>query len=124
MPTVHTLPFGQTVHRSSRILFGSFAFKDADTDQASRVLELLYAYGINHIDTAPGYGDAELRVGEWMEDHRSDFFLGIPDLFAASTGDLSVLPHILRAAAEFQGSLADQDMRRLVSEQSMEPLFS
>jgi aryl-alcohol dehydrogenase-like predicted oxidoreductase len=74
MPTVHTLPFGQTGHRSSRILFGSFAVKDADTDQASRVLELLYAYGINHIDTAPGYGDAELRVGEWMEDHRSDFF--------------------------------------------------
>jgi aryl-alcohol dehydrogenase-like predicted oxidoreductase len=32
-------------------------------------------YGINHIDAAASYGDAELRVGPWMKDHREDFFL-------------------------------------------------
>lgn len=287
MPTIQTRPFGSSGHLSTRIIFGSFAVKDADPDQAAKVLELLYAYGINHIDTAPGYGDAELRVGEWMEHHRSDFFLatkidvstydqaktqlerslnrlrvdsvdllqlhnltdetkrefvmaeggaldylieakakgltrfigitghgfqapqrhletlqrqafdsvlapcnyllmqnqayadafgrllqhcrlnglplqtiksaarrkypgrrwshatwyeplsdpeaiglavkwvlGMPDLFVVSTGDISVLPHILSAGAEFQEPPADQDMRRLVSEQSMEPLFT
>ena len=30
---------------------------------------------INHIDTAASYGDAELRLGPWMESYRSDFFL-------------------------------------------------
>jgi predicted aldo/keto reductase-like oxidoreductase len=32
-------------------------------------------YGVNHIDTAASYGDAELRIGPWMKQHRSDFFL-------------------------------------------------
>jgi aryl-alcohol dehydrogenase-like predicted oxidoreductase len=27
------------------------------------VLDLLFEYGVNHIDTAPRYGDAELRIG-------------------------------------------------------------
>ena len=30
---------------------------------------------MNHIDTAPRYGDAELRIGPWMRAHRGDFFL-------------------------------------------------
>jgi aryl-alcohol dehydrogenase-like predicted oxidoreductase len=75
MPQIETRPFGRTGHSSTRTIFGSFAVKDADSDQAAWVLELLYEYGVNHIDTAPGYGDAELRVGEWMEHNRSDFFL-------------------------------------------------
>ena len=122
MPTIQARPFGSSGHRSTRVIFGSFAVKDANPDQAAKVLELLYSYGINHIDTAPGYGDAELRVGEWMEHHCSDFFLATK--IDVSTGDLSVLPHILSAAAQFQESPADQDMRRLVSEQNMEPLFT
>jgi len=32
-------------------------------------------HGINHIDTAASYGDAELRIGPWMKEHRKDFFL-------------------------------------------------
>jgi aryl-alcohol dehydrogenase-like predicted oxidoreductase len=69
------MPFGRTGHRSTRTIFGSFAVKDASKEQAARVLDLLYEYGVNHIDTAPSYGDAELRVGEWMAEHRRDFFL-------------------------------------------------
>lgn len=75
MPQISTLPFGQTGHYSTRTIFGSFAVKDASTAQAAQVLDLLYEYGVNHIDTAPSYGDAELRVGEWMVQHRQDFFL-------------------------------------------------
>jgi predicted aldo/keto reductase-like oxidoreductase len=30
---------------------------------------------VNHIDTAPRYGDAELRIGPWMARHRAAFFL-------------------------------------------------
>ena len=64
MPTIQTLPVGQTGHQSSRMLFGSFAEKDANPDQAARVLELLDTYGINPMDTAPGCGAAEFRGGE------------------------------------------------------------
>ncbi|MHA2428856.1 MAG: aldo/keto reductase, partial [Candidatus Hermodarchaeia archaeon] len=30
---------------------------------------------VNHIDTAPMYGNAEKRIGPWMEKHREKFFL-------------------------------------------------
>lgn len=75
MPQIETLPFGQTGHMSSRVIFGSFAVKDATKEQCADVLQLLCEYGVNHIDTAPSYGEAELRVGEWMARHRKDFFL-------------------------------------------------
>jgi predicted aldo/keto reductase-like oxidoreductase len=38
-------------------------------------LALLLDNGINHIDTARSYGEAELRIGPWMKKHRSSFFL-------------------------------------------------
>lgn len=75
MSRIDKLPFGRTGHNSSRVIFGSYALKDVDPARAARVLELLDQYGINHIDTAPSYGDAELRVGEWMPNRRADFFL-------------------------------------------------
>ena len=34
------------------------------------MLALLLAAGVNHIDTAASYGDAELRLGPWMATHR------------------------------------------------------
>jgi aryl-alcohol dehydrogenase-like predicted oxidoreductase len=68
-------PFGRTGHMSTRTIFGAFALSRASQAQADRVLELLLEYGINHIDVAASYGDAELRVGPWMRRHRQDFFL-------------------------------------------------
>jgi predicted aldo/keto reductase-like oxidoreductase len=44
--------------------------------EADQTLELLLEYGINHIDTAASYGEAELRIGPWMAaGHRDNFFL-------------------------------------------------
>jgi aryl-alcohol dehydrogenase-like predicted oxidoreductase len=68
-------PFGRTGHMSSAVIFGAAALKDVDQATADRVLEHLFRYGVNHIDTAPRYGDAELRIGPWMAAHREDFFL-------------------------------------------------
>ncbi len=39
------------------------------------MLELLFEYGVNHIDTAPMYGNAEQLIGAWMGRHRDNFFL-------------------------------------------------
>ncbi len=68
-------PFGRTGHLSTRTIFGAFALSRATQAEADLVLELLLEYGINHIDAAASYGDAELRLGPWMRHHRRDFFL-------------------------------------------------
>ncbi|RPJ51004.1 MAG: aldo/keto reductase [Chloroflexi bacterium] len=70
-----TQTFGRTGHISTRTLFGAAALGDVTQADADRTLEVLLQYGVNHIDTAASYGDAELRVGPWMKKHRGDFFL-------------------------------------------------
>lgn len=74
-------PFGRTGHLSSAVIFGAAALRDVDQATADRVLDLLLEFGVNHIDTAPRYGESELRIGPWMARHRDDFFL------ATKTGD-------------------------------------
>ena len=64
---IPTLPFGRTGHDSTRVLFGAAALGDVTQEQADQTMELVLSYGINHIDTARSYGDAELRLGPWME---------------------------------------------------------
>jgi aryl-alcohol dehydrogenase-like predicted oxidoreductase len=44
-------------------------------DRADEVLTLLLQHGVNHLDTAAAYGESELRIGPWMAEHRSRFFL-------------------------------------------------
>lgn len=74
---IETKAFGKTGHMSTRVIFGGAALGSVDQAAADRTLELLLEYGINHIDTAPSYGngEAEKRVGPWMAEHRKDFFL-------------------------------------------------
>jgi aryl-alcohol dehydrogenase-like predicted oxidoreductase len=68
-------PFGRTGHQSTVTLFGAAALARASQADADRALDVLLRHGVNHIDTAEGYGDSELRIGPWMARHRKDFFL-------------------------------------------------
>jgi aryl-alcohol dehydrogenase-like predicted oxidoreductase len=70
-----TAPFGRTGHDSSRIIFGAAALASMGQHRADELLDLLVRFGVNHIDTAAGYGDSELRIGPWMAEHRHRFFL-------------------------------------------------
>jgi aryl-alcohol dehydrogenase-like predicted oxidoreductase len=72
---IEKLQFGKTGHESSRTIFGAAAFMRASQEVADQTLPMLLRHGINHIDVAASYGDAELRLGPWMERHRDDFFL-------------------------------------------------
>ena len=67
--------FGRSGHLSTRTIFGAAAFSSVTQAEADRTMELLLERGVNHIDTAASYGDAEIRIGPWMEKHRADFFL-------------------------------------------------
>jgi aryl-alcohol dehydrogenase-like predicted oxidoreductase len=81
--SIPTLPFGRTGHDSTRIIFGGASLARISQDEADRTLELLLRYGINHIDVAASYGDAELRIAPWLQRHRQDFFV------ATQTGERS-----------------------------------
>lgn len=72
---ISTLPFGRTNHNSTRTIFGAAALGNVTQADADDTLATLLDYGVNHIDTAASYGDAELRIAPWMPDHRDDFFL-------------------------------------------------
>ncbi len=89
------IPFGRTGHMSSRTLFGAAALSSVTQDEADRTMALLMEHGVNHIDTAASYGDAELRLGPWLERERDRFFL------ATKTGERRYEP----ALAEIRRSL-------------------
>jgi aryl-alcohol dehydrogenase-like predicted oxidoreductase len=69
------LIFGRTNHLSTRTLFGAAAFYQVNQEEADRTMEVIFQYGINHIDTAASYGDSEIRLGPWIKNHRKEFFL-------------------------------------------------
>lgn len=78
---IERLRFGRTGHSSTRILFGAAAVAAMRQERADAVLETLIEFGIDHLDTAASYGDAELRMAPWLRAHRDRFFV------ASKTGD-------------------------------------
>ena len=73
--TIATQPFGRSGHMSTRTIFGAASLGSVTQDEADRTLEVLLQYGVNHIDVASSYGDAELRIAPWLDQHRSHFYL-------------------------------------------------
>jgi aryl-alcohol dehydrogenase-like predicted oxidoreductase len=69
------MPFGATGHDSSRVIFGAAALGSVAKPDADRTLDLLLEHGVNHIDVAAGYGDAELRVATWLRRNPGTFFV-------------------------------------------------
>jgi aryl-alcohol dehydrogenase-like predicted oxidoreductase len=67
--------FGRTGHKSSRTLFGAAALSRVTQEVADRTLEVLLRYGVNHLDVAASYGDAELRIRPWLKREPGHFFL-------------------------------------------------
>jgi aryl-alcohol dehydrogenase-like predicted oxidoreductase len=67
--------FGRTGHESSRAIFGAASLSRVTQPVADRTLDVLMQFGVNHIDTAAGYGDAELRIAPWLKRNPKTFFL-------------------------------------------------
>jgi aryl-alcohol dehydrogenase-like predicted oxidoreductase len=72
---IELAPFGRTGHDSTRVIFGAAALGGMRQERADEVLQMLLDAGVNHLDTAATYGNSELRIGPWMAEHRSRFFL-------------------------------------------------
>src|SRR5215471_114862 len=73
--SIPLLPFGRTGHQSTRVIFGAAALSRVTQDVADRALDVLLEHGINHIDVAASYGDAELRVAPWLKRYPDRFFI-------------------------------------------------
>jgi len=68
--------FGRTGHASTLAIFGAAALYNADEARAERAIKLIMDAGVNHIDAAASYGNAEVLLGPWMRQERKRFFLG------------------------------------------------
>jgi aryl-alcohol dehydrogenase-like predicted oxidoreductase len=78
---IECTPFGRTGHASSRVIFGAAALARMSQEKADPLLAQLLRFGVNHIDVAASYGDAEVRLAPWLAGRRAELFL------ATKTGD-------------------------------------
>lgn len=92
---METRIFGRTGHASTVAIFGAAAFWEISQEKADAVMDMVLAAGINHIDVAPSYGQAEERVGPFLERHPDQFFIGCKTMERTKEG----------AAAEMRRSL-------------------
>jgi aryl-alcohol dehydrogenase-like predicted oxidoreductase len=66
---------GRIGHETSVLVYGAAALGDVTQEVADASLEQALAAGINHLDTAASYGDAEERMGPTVEQVRDHVFL-------------------------------------------------
>ncbi len=95
--------FGRTTHRSTRVIFGAAALGGMSQARADATLQVVQSAGINHIDTAAGYGASEDRLRPWLAAHRDSVFL------ATKTGERSGVA----ARAELERSLQRMGVDRV-----------
>lgn len=74
---------GRLEHQSSVVIFGAASLSNVTQAEADASIQFALDHGVNHFDTAAGYGDAELRLGPWMKEIRPRIFL------ATKTGERS-----------------------------------
>ena len=72
---METRRLGRLEHQSSVLIYGAAALADVSQEVADRSVDEALAAGINHLDVAADYGDAELRLGPWMPRIRDRIFL-------------------------------------------------
>ena len=67
---------GRTNHRSSIATLGGAVFiYPVENRVGDQFIKYALDRGVNHIDVAPTYGDAEARLGKWVREYRDDLFV-------------------------------------------------
>ena len=72
---METRRLGRLEHRSSVLIYGAASLAEVDQDTADASVAEALAAGVNHLDVAADYGDAELRLGPMMGEIRDRVFL-------------------------------------------------
>jgi aryl-alcohol dehydrogenase-like predicted oxidoreductase len=72
---METRPLGETGQENTVMTFGAIALDYLEQEGADQMVELVLDYGVNHVDVAPTYGDAEYKLGPKLRQYRDEIFL-------------------------------------------------
>ncbi|GAA4629585.1 aldo/keto reductase [Actinoallomurus vinaceus] len=72
---IETADFGRTGHNSTRVIFGAAALAAVSQSVADQTFDVILEHGINHIDVAASYGEAEVRLRPLLRREPDRFFL-------------------------------------------------
>jgi len=72
---METRPLGTTGHESSILAFGAIALDHLSQPDADEMVEEVLDRGVNHVDVAPTYGDAETKLAPVLNERRDEAFL-------------------------------------------------
>jgi aryl-alcohol dehydrogenase-like predicted oxidoreductase len=67
--------FGRTGHHSTRVIFGGASLAAVSQRVADETLDVLLSHGVNHLDVAASYGEAEVRIRPWLQREPGRFFV-------------------------------------------------
>ena len=71
---------GRTDHHSSVAILGGAAFWDGDAETAAASFAAALAAGVNHLDVAPQYGQAQNVLGPLIAPVRDELFVACKTL--------------------------------------------
>ena len=66
---------GKTGYSASVITLGGFGVGYISQEVANKAIEMAMKFGVNMIDVAPSYNDAELRLAPFVKKYRDRFFI-------------------------------------------------
>ncbi len=92
---METRIFGKTRAKITFIAMGGCGLGYVDQTDADKAVKLAMDYGINMIDVAPTYGNAEIRLKPWIENHRNKFFVSEKTLKRKKNGAMRQLKRSL-----------------------------
>ena len=70
---METRRFGRTGHMSTVAIFGAAAFSNVSQEDADKAMERIIEAGVNHIDIARSYGEAEQELAHGCHASAADF---------------------------------------------------
>ena len=83
---METRPLGDTGHESSVLAFGAIALDHLAQDAATELVHEVLDRGVDHVDVAPQYGTAEVKLAPALEERREEVFLGCKTLERGARG--------------------------------------
>ncbi len=83
---METRIFGKTGAKITIITMGGCGLGYVDQNEADKAIQLALDHGINMIDVAPTYGNAEIRLNPWIQKYRNKFFLAVKTLKRTKRG--------------------------------------
>lgn len=87
---------GKTGEKLSVIGFGGIMLNDNPQDFANEMVAKAYELGVNYYDVAPGYGNAQERLGPALKPYRNNCFLACKTHERSAEGALQNLEDSLR----------------------------